>query len=180
MFPSSKILEDLAADVAGLYAGRDPGHDYTHIENLLRLVSFLAAEETIDVEWLTLMCLFHGLWDAARKPQAEGLLRAHGYTDEQITTLYKAIFAAAEERPESLEEALLHDANKLERLGAYGIARTWLITGYRDQDVASGLAYIRRNLETTQQMYTARGQQLAEQRRQTVKDYLAAWVKEQV
>jgi uncharacterized protein len=180
MFPSNKILKDLAADVAGLYNGKDPGHDYTHIENLLRLVSCLAVEETIDVELLTLMCLFHGLWDATRKPQAEALLRAHGYTDGQIAILYQSIFAAAEERPESLEEALLHDANKLERLGAYGIARTWLITGHKGQDVASGLAYIQRNLVTTQQMYTERGQQLAAQRRQTVQDYLEAWVKEQV
>jgi len=165
MFPSAKVLGKLGTDVAALYAGKDPGHNYLHIENLLDLVSHLAAGEEIDEE---------------RKPQAEILLRVHGYSGKQIESIYHSIFAASEGRPDRTEEALLHDANKLERLGAYGIARTWIITGFNGQDFETGLAYIRRNLETTQQMFTQRGQKLAEERRRTIEYYLQAWENEQL
>lgn len=180
MFPSNKVLERLESDVTTLYVGKDPGHNYSHIENLLNLVSRLAVEEEIDEELMTLICLFHGLWDEEHKPQAETLLRAHGYSGEQIESIYHSIFAASEGRPGRTEEALLHDANKLERLGAYGIARTWMITGFNGQDFETGLVYIHRNLETTQQMFTQRGQQLAEERRRTVEHYLQAWANEQL
>ena len=178
MFPDIKILEQLEAQVAPLYEGKDPGHDYSHIRDLFRSVVQLIEGESVDSEFLTLLCLFHGLWDDTRRPQTEAILRANGYTDDQIEQIYRSIFAVADGCPNRIEEALVHDANRLERLGAHGIARTLRIAGFRGQDLDTTLMHLHRNLETTKQMFTRRGQEIAAERRQIVKQYLKAWESE--
>lgn len=160
MFPDTRILEKLETQIAPLYEDRDPGHDYSHIRSLFRLVTQLIEDENIDPEFLTLLCLFHGLWDEIRRPRAEAVLRAYGYSDRQIEDLYLSIFAVADGRPNRVEESLVHDANRLERLGAYGIARTMRIAGFNGDDLDTAMMYLRSNLETTRRMFTRRGQKM--------------------
>ena len=178
MFPDTKILERLETQVAPLYGGKDPGHDYSHIKNLFRLVAQLMEGESVDSKFLTLLCLFHGLWDDVRKPPAENILRAHGYNDDQIEQIYRSIFAVADGCSTRIEEALVRDANRIERLGALGIARTLRISGFQGQAPDTTLMYLRRNLETTKRMFTRRGKEIAAERRQIVEQYIKAWENE--
>jgi len=47
LFPDIKILEQLEAQVAPLYEGKDPGRDYSHIRNLFWLVTQLMEGESV-------------------------------------------------------------------------------------------------------------------------------------
>ena len=123
----------------------DSAHDAEHIYRVLSNALVIAREETgVDYDALICACLLHdiGRPDQIRDPSlchaAVGCEKAYGFLTENG---FGADFAAhvrdcirthrfrKNDQPESLEAKILFDADKLDVVGASGIARTLVYKG---------------------------------------------------
>ncbi len=124
------------------YAGADPVHDFEHIQRVLALAERIGRAEGADLEILRAAVLLHDAAGAA--PAAEGAapgrrshqhasaeiarqaLTAEGWPAERIEAVLHCIRAhrfRGDEAPRSLEAKILFDCDKLDVLGAIGVAR---------------------------------------------------------
>jgi uncharacterized protein len=123
------------------YTDDDPVHDFSHIERVYHLAERLAIAENADMEIVRAATLLHDAQGSAsgqdlRKEHhlasaefAGQILRAEGWRQESIAAVQHCIRAhrfragARTEAPESLEAKILFDADKLDVIGAIGVAR---------------------------------------------------------
>lgn len=120
------------------YAENDPVHGFDHVLRVLALAERLGAELGADLELLSAAALLH---DAAgadpRQNRAEHeessaefarqVLAAEGWPEERVEAVVHCIRShryRGTEQPESLEAQILFDADKLDVIGAFGVART--------------------------------------------------------
>jgi uncharacterized protein len=128
------------------YPADDPVHGFDHVQRVLAVAERLAEASGADLEIVRAAALLHDASGAA--PGADGqraeheqasaafarqVLQADGWPDERIQQVEACIRAhryRGSEPPVSLEAKVLFDADKLDVLGAFGIART---LGYAQQ-----------------------------------------------
>lgn len=125
---------DMARD---WYSADDPTHDFSHIERVYRLAVHLAVVEGADVEIVGAAALLHdahGAMTGARADHhhtsaafARHILLAEGWPEARIAAVEHCIRAhrwrSAAEPPATLEARILFDADKLDSIGAMGVAR---------------------------------------------------------
>lgn len=126
--------------VHSLYPFADPVHGFDHIERVYRLCKVIGSEEGADMEILLTAALLHdcdGSDPASQKNRAEhhllsaeragGILRAMDWKEGDIQKVQHCIRAhrfRKSEEPHTIEAKALFDADKLDVIGAIGIART--------------------------------------------------------
>lgn len=124
---------------------RDAAHDLGHIDRVwANCVQILPDEPQIDRDALHMAALFHDAVnlpkDAPNRAEAAALsaqvaadwLAAQGWTPERIARVTHAIEAhsfSAGVAPRSAEARVLQDADRLEALGAIGLARMFAVAG---------------------------------------------------
>jgi len=128
-----------------LYEANGTSHRLDHVERVLRLAERLAREEGADPEVVRVAALLHdiGRGEEARTrgrichaeygaELARRILEEEGLPRDFIERVVRAIrrhrFRRGEP-PETLEERVLFDADKLDSLGAVGIGRAFLFAG---------------------------------------------------
>lgn len=129
----------------------DSAHDREHVYRVLYNALQIAREEgNVDLDVLVAACLLH---DIGRKEQFEDpavchaavgsekayrFLREQGFSEEFANAVRHCILTHRFRRaqpPQSLEAKILFDADKLDAVGALGVARTLMYKG----DVAEPL-----------------------------------------
>lgn len=121
------------------YPGYDPVHGYDHVLRVYLLAQQLAKAEGADLEIVGAAALLHDAVGALPTDdgrvdhhQASAILAREVLTDEgwpeaRIAAVEHCIRAhryRSTETPHSLEAQVLFDADKLDVLGAFGVART--------------------------------------------------------
>ncbi len=134
-----------------LYQDADPIHDFDHVLRVLRVGEWLARAEGADVETVRLAALLHDVPSAAHPRDtheegaarvAEDMLAVYHQPPALIQAVAHCIrhhrFRRASPQPRSREAACLYDADKLECLGAIGIARTFGFAGLHGHPLWDG------------------------------------------
>jgi uncharacterized protein len=145
MTPS--LIAAVAADVRRRMEGEGSGHDWWHIERVWRMGKRLAEAEGANSLVVELACLCHDLADwkfADGDEQASGratrdLLADHGVAEDVIrhvveivdTISYKGAGVANKVR--TLEGMVMQDADRLDAIGAVGIARAFAYGGHANR-----------------------------------------------
>jgi uncharacterized protein len=122
------------------YPAQDPVHGFDHVLRVLRMAERLGNELGADLEILRAAALLHDAAGAAPGPGsgrqthelasadfAADRLRQEGWPEERIERVAHCIRAhryRSVESPGTLEAKILYDADKLDVLGAFGVART--------------------------------------------------------
>lgn len=128
------------------YRGADPAHDFEHVLRVLDLAEKMGAAEGADMEILRTAALLH---DTARGQEeqgiehaqasahlAKGILGDKGWKMDRIERVAEAILShrfRGGPAPATLEAKILYDADKLDAMGAIGIARAYAVAGQRRQ-----------------------------------------------
>ncbi|MBQ6174479.1 MAG: HD domain-containing protein [Clostridia bacterium] len=144
-------MEDIiarAADYArALFAGDSSGHDWWHTRRVWRLALHLAEAEGADPLIVQLAALLHDADDAklspetsAEKLRARRFLEAEGLPEETIRRILHIIGQVSykgsdSETPDSIEGMCVQDADRLDAIGAVGIARTFAFGGSRGRAI---------------------------------------------
>lgn len=143
------------------YADADSAHDFEHILRVTRMAEHLARREGADVEIVRAAALLHDIArhdedSAAKSGQPSGGENLdHAEVSARDAKLFLLQNGAAETfakcvadairshrfrgtaQPQSLEAKILFDADKLDSIGAIGIARAYAVCGARKQKLYS-------------------------------------------
>jgi uncharacterized protein len=121
------------------YPGYDPVHGFDHILRVLRMAERLAQAEGADLEIVHAAALLHDASGAETGGEgraehqhrsadfAKEILSAEGWPVERIAAVQHCIRShrfRGNEAPQSLEAKIIFDADKLDVIGAFGVART--------------------------------------------------------
>jgi uncharacterized protein len=122
--------------------GPDAAHDFDHVARVTRLAVQIAAAEGADVEVVRLAALLHDVPRAAAQRTAHHLAAAEyagellaqrGLAPQRVANVVHCIaahrFRDRTVLPETLEARCLYDADKLDSIGAVGIARAFAYGG---------------------------------------------------
>jgi uncharacterized protein len=138
---------DLIKRARALYTGTDTAHDFDHVMRVLTLVRRIGPAEGANMRLLEVATLLH---DIARTDEVErgvdhaqvGAERAHaivqewGYTPAEAEAIARIIAAHRfrnESPPQTVEEKVLYDADKLDAIGAIGVGRAFAYAGRTGQ-----------------------------------------------
>ncbi|HVX02867.1 MAG TPA: HD domain-containing protein [Nitrososphaera sp.] len=131
-------------EVKNMLEGRDPAHDYAHIMRVYKAAEQIGREEGADMEILLAAALLHDIivYPKGGKKRsrsadesaglAEKMLAARGWPGDRIDKVSYCIRTHSYSKnidPETLEAKILQDADRLDALGAIGIARTFSVGG---------------------------------------------------
>jgi len=136
------------------YSGEDAAHDFEHVLRVLKLAERIGAAEGADMEIVRAAALLH---DVARVAEDQGgpchaeagaqrareiLARhpadkveavAHAIARHRFRRSAAPRAASAREQVSTLEARVLYDADKLDAMGAIGVARAYAIAGRNAQ-----------------------------------------------
>jgi uncharacterized protein len=127
------------------YQGADAIHDFDHVLRVLALAEQLARAEGADLQIVRTATLLHDLArgrgdqlaaDHAQTGAEIARRLLQGHPPEKIEAVAHAIAAhrfRTGPAPETLEAAVLHDADKLDAIGAIGVARAFAFGGHEGQ-----------------------------------------------
>lgn len=199
------LLEKCQQIVEEIYNQFDASHDFAHIERVLKNAEeILQKEGTANGEVVRLAVLLHDIDDA--KYQTEGqltasdILRTIGSSDDlsqRVLACIESVSFSGGNTKEltSIEGAIVRDADRLDAIGAIGIARTFAFGGargrklydksetargdmseaeYRGRETASVTHFYEKLLLLKDLMVTEEGKRLAQQRH----DYMVGFLKQ--
>ena len=128
------------------YSNTDAAHDFDHVLRVLALAERIGQGEGAAMEIVRAAALLH---DVARAEEERtgacharmGAKRARqilaGHPADKVEAVAQAIashrFRSNEVVPQTLEAKVLYDADKLDAIGAIGIARAYALAGRRGQ-----------------------------------------------
>lgn len=130
--------------VMRMLEGRGSAHDFQHIMRVYKNAKLIGQREGADMEILLPAVLLHdivvypkGSAKSSRSSDdsadlAENILQRYGYSQDKINRISNCIRTHSySDRlvPASLEGKILQDADRLDALGAIGIARTFSVGG---------------------------------------------------
>ncbi|WP_245237178.1 HD domain-containing protein [Paenibacillus ihuae] len=202
-----------AEDFAKEQLGRDTtGHDWFHTDRVRNTASLIAGMEGADVLTCTIAALLHDVADEKLNASKEaGLHKVHTWLEEHLADeerirhimliIETMSFSGGGGDPMStLEGQCVQDADRLDALGAIGIARTMVFSGakgrpvydpdltprdeslqkeYRDYSKGTAVSHFyEKLLKLKDLMNTPFGRKLAEERHDFMLLYLEQFYKE--
>ncbi len=198
------------------YGNSDPVHDFDHILRVYRMAEKIALAEGADLEIVRAAALLHDAEgsdpaDKARRARhhhasaefAAEILQAEGWSTERIVAVQHCIrahrFRDTSEPPQTLEAKIIFEADKLDAIGAIGVARVisfsarvpqpvyappsqqFIETGKREsgEPYTSYHEYLFKLSKIRERMFTQTGKALAEERHRVLSDFfqclMAEW-----
>jgi uncharacterized protein len=183
----------------------DASHDFSHIQRVLKLSKTIEAAERarnpelqVDGDVITLAALLHDVGDRKYlKPGEDATALVSDYLTsigcaKEVATKTQLICTnvsySNELRNESYvadlcntihELAIVQDADRLDALGAVGIARMFTFTGAKASDRGLSTEHFYEKLLLLEgRMKTAAGEEMAKQRTKRMKVFLGWWFDE--
>ena len=159
------IIQKTIAFVKKELANAEGGHDWFHIERVWKLAKKIASEENVDLLIVELGALLHDIADSKFNngdeeigPQKARNFLASQEVDGSIITHVENIisnisFKGGNEAQKfhSPELDVIQDADRLDALGAIGIARTFNYGGFRNRAIYN--PEIKPNLNLSKEEY---------------------------
>ena len=135
------IIENTKKFIRSFFENEFSGHDHFHSFRVYELACKIAAKEHADISIVSLAALLHDVDDIKLSPQtyenkenAHRFLKEQGLCESDISRIIKIIdevsFQGTDSvKPSTLEGQCVQDADRLDALGAIGIARAFAFGG---------------------------------------------------
>ena len=138
-----KVLDLLQAEVKKIIKN-DPAHDFEHIMRVYKNAQKICKKEKVNEKLVLSAALLHDIIsypksdkrskmssiESAKKSQS--ILKKYDFSDEEIQIISDAIrdhSFSQKKIPDTMEGKILQDADRLDALGAIGIARVFATSG---------------------------------------------------
>lgn len=209
----TELTEKTIAFVKHELQGAEGGHDWFHIERVYKNSLLIAKNEDCNLEVVILGALlhdiadskFHGGDESIGPKTARKFLESQNATEETIAHVIKIIENISfkggnfEKQFHSKELDIVQDADRLDAIGAIGIARCFNYGGFKnralyDPEIAPNLKMSKEEYKATQsptlnhfyekllllkdKMNTQTGMQLAQERHQYMEGFLSQFYAE--
>jgi len=128
----------------------DPAHDFEHIMRVYKNAKKIAKHENVDTRLVLTSVLLHDVISFPKSDKrsktsslksaemAKRILKKYHYTADEISVIVDAIADHSFSRnkiPKTMEGKILQDADRLDALGAIGIARTFSVGGAENRSI---------------------------------------------
>lgn len=174
---NQNLVSEIAEEVRAKLAGEGSGHDWWHVYRVWKMAQRIGQEEGANMQIVELAALlhdiadwkFHGGDDTVGPRVAKEILAQHAAPDkitEAVVQIIKEVSfkgAGVKTEPSTLEGKVVQDADRLDAIGAIGVARAFTYGGHAnrplyDPDVkptihASKEAYAKREGTTINHFY---------------------------
>lgn len=204
---NSVIIEKTKAFVKETLEGAEGGHDWFHIQRVYKNALLIAQNECSNLFVVELGALLHDIADykfhdgnESLGPQIAGdFLRSQGVDEDVVTHVEQIIKNVSfkggnnSRHFDSIELQIIQDADRLDALGAIGIARTFNYGGFKgralyDPQIAPQLTMSKEEYKNStaptinhfyekllllkERMNTQTGRKLAEERHRFMEEFL--------
>ena len=141
------MVESAIEYIKKMFSDDCSGHDYHHTMRVYRLAMQIAEQENADMLTVQLAALLHDVDDVKLSPEthetrknAVGFMKNNGVDDKVIASVCKIIdevsFAGIDSvEPSTIEGKCVQDADRLDAMGAIGIARTFAYGGSKGRKI---------------------------------------------
>ncbi|MFO7688405.1 MAG: HD domain-containing protein [Desulfobacterales bacterium] len=205
------MIADVRSVAAAFFVGARGSHDWDHTRRVCRLCDRMAAAEQADIDVVRVAALLHDIGRARQDASNGSICHARegarlagpivenlplsGRQKKNVLHCISTHRFRGHRAPETLEAKVLFDADKLDAIGAIGVARAFLFAG----EVGARLHNPDVRIESTQpytaddtgyreyrvklckirdRMVTATGRQLAEARHRFMEAYFERFLQE--
>lgn len=139
-----KSIKKLKCEVQKILAENDPAHDFEHIIRVYKIAEKIGKKEKANMTLVRAAVLLHDIVSYPKSDKrskrasiassllAAKILKRYGYDGSEIDIITGAIRDHSFSKgvvPHTLEGKVLQDADRLDALGAIGIARTFSVGG---------------------------------------------------
>ena len=206
------IIDNAMDFIKTIFSVDSSGHDYYHTLRVYKLATEIAKQENADIRIVQLAALLHDVDDAKLSPEthstkknAVDFMEANKVDTKDIDMICKIIdevsFAGTDSVvPDTIEGKCVQDADRIDAIGAIGIARTFAYGGSRGRMIydpqikpqkGMNKEEYRRNQNSTSinhfyekllllkdMMNTTAGKAMAEHRQRIMEDFLDEFMAE--
>jgi len=140
---TDQILQKIRTELRIRFAGDAGGHDYWHSIRVCRTAMSIAETEDCDREIVALAALLHDtddikLFSSDNYAEARKILRECGYdndTEQKVIAAISTVSFRGTDSvvPDTIEGKIVQDADRLDAIGAIGIARAFAFGGNRNR-----------------------------------------------
>ena len=181
---SDVIIEKAIQYITELFCGNSDGHDVEHTLRVYHNAMCIAADEPdCDQEIIALSALLHDaddhkLFNTKNNSNAKDFLKEHKIPEKTIDEICEVINAVSFSQnkghvPGTVEGRIVQDADRLDALGAIGIARTFAYGGEHHRPLRESIRHFYDKLLLLKElMNTETGKQLAERRHKYLEMFL--------
>ena len=185
-----KIVEEAMEYVRKLFQGNSDGHDFDHTMRVYRTAMEIAdSEPGCDRQIVALAALLHDaddykLFKTVDNANARAFLESQNVDEATVEKICTAINSVSFSKnrgrcPELLEGRIVQDADRLDAIGAIGIARTFAYGGKHGRTLDSSIEHFHDKLLLLKaMMHTEKAKEMAESRHAFMESFLQEWEKE--
>ena len=151
MTDKKKIVEKAIPFVDDLFSGNSDGHDFKHTMRVYHNALKIAQNEECDLFVVELSALLHDvddhkLFDSKDNENARSLLSDNEVDPETIERICSVINSVSfsknrGKRPDTIEGKIVQDADRLDAIGAIGIARTFSYGGKHGRSIEDSVSH---------------------------------------
>ena len=186
-----EITDAAVRYIQGLFAENADGHGFDHsmrvYRNALRIAETEPAADRLIVSLGALLhdADDHKLFHTENNENARRFLREHGIrpdTEDRICEAVNAVSFSKNrgKQPETIEARIIQDADRLDAIGAIGIARTFAYGGQHGRTPEASIAHFHEKLLLLKDlMNTEKAREMAESRHAFMEQFLREWEREQ-
>ena len=183
---TDQLTQDAIAYIRALFRGNADGHGSDHSLRVWQNAMAIAQHEPCDPQIVSLAALLHDaddykLFDTENNANARQFLKAHDVPPETAERICRVINAVSfsknkGRRPETAEGCIVQDADRLDAIGAVGIARTFAYGGRHGRAPEDSIAHFHEKLLLLKDMMnTEKARELAEERHAFLEAFLREW-----
>ena len=186
-----QITDAAVCYIRNLFAENADGHGFDHSMRVYRNALRIAETEPgADLLVVSLGALLHDaddhkLFHTENNGNARRFLRKHGIRPDIEERICEAVNAVSFSKnrgriPETIEGRIIQDADRLDAVGAIGIARTFAYGGKHGRTPEASIAHFHEKLLLLKDlMNTEKAREMAESRHTFMEQFLREWEREQ-
>lgn len=185
-----KLISDAMNFVSDLLENNSGGHDTAHSLRVYKNALEIAGNEPgCDMTVVSLAALLHDvddhkLFDHENNENAREFLSNSGVPNEKIEEICSVINSVSfsknrGKKPETLEGKIVQDADRLDAMGAIGIARTFAFGGEHGRSIEESVMHFHEKLLLLKdEMNTESARKIAESRHAFLEEFLSHYYEE--
>lgn len=184
---NEQIIGEAVRYIRDLFQGNSDGHDFSHTMRVYHTAMRIAdSEPGCDRLIVALGALLHDadddkLFRTVNNANARAFLAVQAVDPEAADRICAVINAVSFHKnrgrhPETIEGQIVQDADRLDAIGAVGIARTFAYGGKHGRTLESSIEHFHEKLLLLKDMMNTPGaREMAEERHAFMESYLRQW-----
>ena len=180
------LIDEAVEFIEKLFEGNSDGHGEDHAMRVYHNAMIIAQTERCNKQIVALAALLHDaddykIFHTKDNANTRGFLKEHGVPEDEIERIVTIINAVSfsknkDKKPETIEGMIVQDADRLDAMGAVGIARTFAYGGKHGRDMESSIQHFHEKLLLLKDlMNTEKAKKLAKKRHEYLLGFLDEW-----